>query len=167
MVRTCSHQGFCSRLTLVITGLWLVIRRFTPIHMFSVLNVSCLANLRTHESSCLVSDAGKKPPLSIIVSHLISCRACAGRHFGEASVWLAIANVTAIFSVTKDTDDSGQQITPPAEFAGGFVRYIFRSSILFLSQNPCSAPKPFECRIRPRSQKAIELVESARASVGI
>jgi hypothetical protein len=54
----------------------------------------------------------------------LHCRACPGRHFGESNVWLAIAGITAAFSITKALDELGQEITPPEAFTSGFVRYV-------------------------------------------
>jgi cytochrome P450 len=48
-------------------------------------------------------------------------RACPGKHFAEANVWLAIARIVATFDITRALDDHGEEITPPAAFVDGFV----------------------------------------------
>jgi cytochrome P450 len=49
-------------------------------------------------------------------------RACAGRHFAEANVWLAIARIVAAFDISKVLDAEGVEVTPPMAFTESFVR---------------------------------------------
>ncbi|KAI0364042.1 cytochrome P450 [Pilatotrama ljubarskyi] len=62
-------------------------------------------------------------------------RICPGQAFADASIWLAIAHIVALFDIKKAIDDAGNEITPPAEFISGFT----------------SQAAPFICRIIPRS----------------
>ncbi|TRM63183.1 cytochrome P450 [Schizophyllum amplum] len=71
-----------------------------------------------------------------------------GRHLASAAMWLLTSRIAAVFHIEKARDpDSGEEITPPVEFSTGFVRH----------------PKPFFCSIKPRSEKAVRLVENALA----
>ncbi|TFK36152.1 cytochrome P450 [Crucibulum laeve] len=63
-------------------------------------------------------------------------RICPGRHLADASVWIAIASVLATFSISKSVGDDGKEITPDLIFETGIT----------------SHPKPFKCKITPRSQ---------------
>ncbi|KAH8114930.1 cytochrome P450 [Phellopilus nigrolimitatus] len=68
---------------------------------------------------------------------------CPGRFFADASIWLAIANILAVFDILPPIDpDTGKETMPPAEYSFGFT----------------SKPKPFKCRIVPRSAKHISLI---------
>ena len=49
-------------------------------------------------------------------------RLCPGRDFAEASIWLAAANILALFDVSKATDQWGNDLTPSGEYVSGFVR---------------------------------------------
>jgi hypothetical protein len=51
-------------------------------------------------------------------------RICPGRHLGSSSAWFAMASILATFSIGKQKDINGMEITPKAEFGGdGAVRY--------------------------------------------
>ncbi|KAH8116443.1 cytochrome P450 [Phellopilus nigrolimitatus] len=66
-------------------------------------------------------------------------RICPGRFFADASIWLALANIIAVFDILPPIDpDTGKRTMPLAEYSFGFT----------------SKPKPFKCRIIPRSAKA-------------
>ncbi|KAG2067299.1 cytochrome P450 [Suillus decipiens] len=64
-------------------------------------------------------------------------RACPGLHFAQASLYLNISCILAVFTIAKPLDESGKEITLPAEFGdSGIVR----------------GPKPFKCRFVPRNR---------------
>ncbi|KAI0675604.1 cytochrome P450 [Trametes maxima] len=69
-------------------------------------------------------------------------RVCPGQPLADASIWLAMANIIALFDIRKAVDASGREITPPAEFLSKFS----------------SMPAPFSCRILPRSEKRVRLL---------
>ncbi|EIW56875.1 cytochrome P450 [Trametes versicolor FP-101664 SS1] len=69
-------------------------------------------------------------------------RICPGQAFADASIWLAIAYVAALFNIEKAVDEEGHAITPPAEFTSGFT----------------IQPVPFVCKIVPRSDTAATLI---------
>ncbi|KAG2358710.1 cytochrome P450 [Suillus spraguei] len=63
-------------------------------------------------------------------------RSCPGLYFAQASLYLNISCILAVFTIAKPLDESGKEITPPAEFGdGGILR----------------GPKPFKCRFIPRN----------------
>ncbi|KAH9851148.1 cytochrome P450 [Lenzites betulinus] len=67
-------------------------------------------------------------------------RVCPGRLLAEDSTWLTIAQFLAVFSVT--IPDGCPQ--PKVEFLSGAI----------------SPPVPFKCQIRPRSEAAVQVIES-------
>ncbi|KAF9450380.1 cytochrome P450 [Macrolepiota fuliginosa MF-IS2] len=69
-------------------------------------------------------------------------RRCPGANLVDSSVWLLIANIIATMNINKPVDERGKTIEP--EFV--FENFIFR------------IPNNFNCDIRPRSQKALELI---------
>ncbi|THH28148.1 hypothetical protein EUX98_g6047 [Antrodiella citrinella] len=69
-------------------------------------------------------------------------RLCPGRDFADASVYLLTANIIATMDISKARDSEGREITPLLDVVSGIV----------------SSPKPFKCSIKPRSQRAIDLV---------
>jgi len=71
-------------------------------------------------------------------------RICAGRHLADASVWIAVASLLAVFDITTATDEHGRAID---------VSYAMNPRPgLFLH------PQQFACSIRPRSQEVEALV---------
>ncbi|TDL24453.1 cytochrome P450 [Rickenella mellea] len=70
-------------------------------------------------------------------------RICPGMHLAENSLFLTVATILATFDIAKATDADGNEITPEVEFSG------------FISH-----PRPFRCKITPRSETAAELVRS-------
>jgi len=70
-------------------------------------------------------------------------RICPGRHFADASLWLAIASILCTFDILPDLDDGGRLVLPDVEFS-----YV-------LSRKPMQ----FRCRIVPRNEKAVALIK--------
>jgi cytochrome P450 len=75
-------------------------------------------------------------------------RECPGRQFADSNVWLAIATMTATLHIAKALDGDGKEITPPYEYSEGL----------------CGHPKPFQCVIRARSEKTLDIVNQAVVS---
>ncbi|PBK80553.1 cytochrome P450 [Armillaria gallica] len=75
-------------------------------------------------------------------------RICPGMYLAENSVFLAIATLLAVFDISKAVDPvTGEDITPDVEY-DGFI----------------SHPRPFRCKIQPRSRVTRDLVlEQAEA----
>ncbi|KAH8104148.1 cytochrome P450-like protein [Phellopilus nigrolimitatus] len=72
-------------------------------------------------------------------------RICPGRHFAEASAWLAIASILAVFNLEPVSDENGKKIQPDGIFTSGL--HI--------------EPEKFDCRIVPRSENSVCLIEKA------
>ncbi|TDL20291.1 putative CyP450 monooxygenase [Rickenella mellea] len=71
-------------------------------------------------------------------------RVCAGQHFADESVWIAIVSVLSVYDVSKAVDDSGQEIIPAVEYTTGLLSF----------------PEPFKCKITPRSPAAECLIRA-------
>ncbi|EJD46785.1 cytochrome P450 [Auricularia subglabra TFB-10046 SS5] len=71
-------------------------------------------------------------------------RICPGRHFADASVFLAVATLLKCFSFEVFTDD-GAEHPPSGKIVTGLV----------------SCPAPFKCTIRPRSETTSALINAA------
>ncbi|KAG2138828.1 cytochrome P450 [Suillus cothurnatus] len=69
-------------------------------------------------------------------------RICPGLHLADASVWLSIVMSLAVFDISKVVEN-GVEITPEVDHTSGTI----------------SHPKPFKCSIKPRSAKAIALIQ--------
>ncbi|ETW79741.1 cytochrome P450 monooxygenase 105 [Heterobasidion irregulare TC 32-1] len=76
-------------------------------------------------------------------------RVCPGQWFGDANIWLITACVLATFRISRARDERGEDIIPAGLFSTNFVRH----------------PKPFKCGIKPRSQKAVELIHEIISSL--
>ncbi|KAH9055688.1 cytochrome P450 [Lactarius vividus] len=70
-------------------------------------------------------------------------RACLGVHYSTAAIFITVASILSVFDL-RAQDEDGKDVQIEPAFTGGFV----------------SHPKPFPCRITPRSQEAIELVKA-------
>jgi len=71
-------------------------------------------------------------------------RICPGRHFADSALWLAIANVLAVFDILPPTDPkTGDEVMPKIEFTSAVTIH----------------PKPFDCRVVPRSTKYLALLQ--------
>ncbi|KAG6831860.1 hypothetical protein H0H92_006977 [Tricholoma furcatifolium] len=70
-------------------------------------------------------------------------RICPGRHLADASVFMTCAMTLAVFDISKSVEN-GVTIEPVLENTEGTI----------------SHPKPFKCTIKPRSQKAVALIQS-------
>ncbi|KZT70836.1 cytochrome P450 [Daedalea quercina L-15889] len=71
-------------------------------------------------------------------------RECPGRRFADDSLWLAVSNIIAAFNIEKAVDAEGREVTPSLTFLPGPSRRVH--------------PENFTCSIRPRSQRALELI---------
>ncbi|KIJ70462.1 hypothetical protein HYDPIDRAFT_79110 [Hydnomerulius pinastri MD-312] len=69
-------------------------------------------------------------------------RICPGLHLADASVWISVAMSLAAFDISKIVEN-GVEITPEVDPSSGTI----------------SHPKPFKCSIKPRSAKALELIQ--------
>ncbi|KDQ17442.1 hypothetical protein BOTBODRAFT_172482 [Botryobasidium botryosum FD-172 SS1] len=69
-------------------------------------------------------------------------RSCAGLHFADASLYIAIVYILATFDISKSKDENGVEIEPKKGYAPGLVGHL----------------EPFECSITPRSARAAALI---------
>ncbi|KAI0040853.1 cytochrome P450 [Auriscalpium vulgare] len=69
-------------------------------------------------------------------------RACLGVHYSTAAIYITVVSILSVFDI-RGEDNKGNPVKE-AEFTGGFV----------------SHPKPFKCRMVPRSPAASELAKS-------
>ncbi|OJA13417.1 hypothetical protein AZE42_05787 [Rhizopogon vesiculosus] len=67
---------------------------------------------------------------------------CPGLHLVDASVWISVVMSLAVFDISKVVEN-GVEITPKLDPTLGTI----------------SHPKPFKCSIKPRSAKAIALIQ--------
>ncbi|KAH8115975.1 cytochrome P450 [Phellopilus nigrolimitatus] len=98
---------------------------------------------------------GKKMPVDVNkITFGIGRRICPGRHFAGSAVFLGAASMLSAFNIEKALDEKGVPITPTEEYTSNFVRLSARH------------PKPFKCRITPRSEKTASLIRQAVESSG-
>ncbi|KAF9499746.1 cytochrome P450 [Pleurotus eryngii] len=69
-------------------------------------------------------------------------RMCPGRWLAFQSIWIAVASILAVYDILLPLDEQGKEIKLPEEYTTGLLNH----------------PKPFSCRIVPRSSKAVNLV---------
>jgi len=72
-------------------------------------------------------------------------RVCPGAHFAETNLFLNITSILATFNISKAVKD-GKEVEP---------------EISFVSYGPISHPKPFDCRITPRSPGLLSSLSTA------
>lgn len=52
-------------------------------------------------------------------------RICQGRFFADATIWLTIVNVLAVFDILPSIDPmSNEEVVPKVEFLSGFTRQV-------------------------------------------
>ncbi|KAA1476662.1 cytochrome P450 [Dentipellis sp. KUC8613] len=69
-------------------------------------------------------------------------RLCSGHHLADATVWMAIASVLAVFRLVPVKDEYGHEGPVEAKYTSGLV----------------SRPLPFKCAFEPRDEKARALL---------
>ncbi|KAF9522935.1 cytochrome P450 [Crepidotus variabilis] len=72
-------------------------------------------------------------------------RICPGMLLADASVYSCIAMSLAVFNIEKAVDGNGIPITPVHDNTSGIISF----------------PKPYECVIKPRSEKAASLISES------
>ncbi|KLO13999.1 cytochrome P450 [Schizopora paradoxa] len=68
-------------------------------------------------------------------------RICPGMHLADNSIFITVASILAVFSITKCRDANGEELTPVIDYSG------------FISH-----PRPFKCSISPRSDSVTALI---------
>ncbi|EPS93960.1 hypothetical protein FOMPIDRAFT_1170095 [Fomitopsis schrenkii] len=132
-----SYRGYrIPKGTMVMANLWFMTRDTS-------LYGSDPDDFRPERFADLSPDEAKRlDPRNIVFGY--GRRICPGRRFADSSIWLAIANILAVFDIRKERDDGGREIEPVVEFTSGAV----------------SHPHEFKCRITPRRGRAVQLVRS-------
>ncbi|KIM67833.1 hypothetical protein SCLCIDRAFT_1189995 [Scleroderma citrinum Foug A] len=127
------HNGyFIPKGTLVITNVWYMLH-----------DPSVYADPMEFNPDRFLPREGKEPePDPRDVCFGFGRRICPGLHLADASVWLSAAMSLAAFNVSKVVEN-GVEITPEVDPSSGTI----------------SHPKPFKCSIKPRSAKALELIQ--------
>ncbi|CAO1603064.1 hypothetical protein XANCAGTX0491_006656 [Xanthoria calcicola] len=74
-------------------------------------------------------------------------RSCAGRFFADASVYITLVQMLAVFRITKARDAQGAEIPVTLDVVAGMV----------------NRPKPYRFRIEPRSPRHVELLRRIEA----
>jgi len=72
-------------------------------------------------------------------------RACVGQKWAEHLLFITIATMLAAFNLEKAIDEDGRPIEPNDQYVPGFARAL----------------GPSKCRITPRSQKVVSLIEQS------
>ncbi|KAF8551312.1 cytochrome P450 [Imleria badia] len=82
----------------------------------------------------LNDDGSLKPNDTTHIAFGFGRRICVGRHFGDTTVWTAIAKVLAVFKILRPLDENGVEMPVEPRFSSGIVIH----------------PLPFRYRIVPR-----------------
>ncbi|KAL7794247.1 cytochrome P450 [Trichoderma ceciliae] len=72
-------------------------------------------------------------------------RVCPGRHLADSALFVNMANLVAVFDITKAIDEQGNVLEPKLE--------------ILAKSDPIAKPKPFPYNITPRSEKHVELIK--------
>ncbi|KAK1230679.1 hypothetical protein PQX77_006223 [Marasmius sp. AFHP31] len=78
---------------------------------------------------------GKNPPHPEQFAFGFGRRVCPGKNFAMNSLYLAMSNILASYTIAKPLDESGNEYDPKLDF----------------TDNGTSIPEPFQCRFIPRS----------------
>ncbi|KZT05788.1 cytochrome P450 [Laetiporus sulphureus 93-53] len=70
-------------------------------------------------------------------------RRCPGVMLAASTLFIVVSRILAVFDILKPVDEVGQEYMPPMEFTSDNIVY----------------PKPFDCRILPRSTEAIAVIQ--------
>ncbi|KAF9441618.1 hypothetical protein P691DRAFT_683334, partial [Macrolepiota fuliginosa MF-IS2] len=74
---------------------------------------------------------------------LWNVRVCPGRYLGDSNFWIAVATILSISKIERIKDKNGEEIIPTIGMNTGLT----------------SHPKPYECNIRVRDQRAQSLLQ--------
>lgn len=127
-------------------------RRFVPCFYFVSSNILTL----TRRSICpgsFLSSIYPDENMSLILF-------LTGLHLADASVFISCAMSLAVFDISKCVEN-GVVVEPLHEQTSGTIRYVaesppFETKLTFM----LSHPKPFKCDIKPRSHKAVSLIQA-------
>ncbi|KAG2040709.1 cytochrome P450 [Suillus americanus] len=148
------HDGYrIPKGSLVIPNIWLALLYFRIRYInqnerrFMLNDPRTYANPSQFNPERFLDNNGKDPePEPRTICFGFGRRICPGLHLADASVWISTVMSLAVFDISKVVE-KGVEITPEIDHTSGTIRY-----------NP-SHPKPFKCSIKPRSAKAITLIQ--------
>ncbi|KAI0086254.1 cytochrome P450 [Irpex rosettiformis] len=130
------HDGYyIPKGTTIIANIWAILH-----------NPEVYPNPDTFDPSRFVSETGEPTD---VPSPYDACfgygrRICPGINFADASIFIWCAMILAVYDISKAVGEDGKVVEPTGEYTSGAV----------------SHPKPFECSIVPRSEKARGLILS-------
>lgn len=96
-----------------------------------------------------------------------SCnRMCPGRHFAIRMLCFTIASILATFDILPPINDNGCPKIPEPKYHNTFIRWAHSvwgetGQWLTLGDCPQRHAMPFECVVKPRSEKATKLIHNA------
>ncbi|KAG2347075.1 cytochrome P450 [Suillus weaverae] len=127
------HDGYhIPKGSLVILNFW-----------FMLNDPQTYANLSQFNPERFLDNNGKDPePEPRTICFGFGRRICPGLHLADASIWISTAMSLAVFDISKVVE-KGVEVTPEVDPTSGTI----------------SHPKPFKCSIKPRSAKAVALVQ--------
>lgn len=87
-------------------------------------------------------------------------RACPGRHFSETSSFIVIACILHLYHILPVEAENGPELPKEDDLDSGVILYVTCSTLILTADyENCRRPKPFKCRIIPRSPAAMRLLE--------
>ncbi|KAG0702324.1 cytochrome P450 [Suillus ampliporus] len=127
------HDGYyIPKSSLIIPNIW-----------FMLNDPRTYANPSQFNPERFLANDGKEPETDPrTISFGFGRRICAGLLLADASVWMSTVMSLAVFNISKAVEN-GVEITPEIDHSSGTI----------------SHPKPFKCSIKPRSTKAIALIQ--------
>ncbi|KAG1781057.1 cytochrome P450 [Suillus placidus] len=136
------HDGYyIPKGSLVIPNIW-----------FMLNDPQTYANPSQFNPERFLDNNGKDPePEPRTICFGFGRRICPGLHLADASVWISTAMSLAVFDISKVVE-KGVEITPEVDPTSGTIS-------AGLARHTLSHPKPFKCSIKPRSAKAVALIQ--------
>ncbi|KAG1756034.1 cytochrome P450 [Suillus lakei] len=145
------HDGYyIPKGSMIVPNIWLV-PSFSVFDVLTECNARFMlndperyANPSQFNPDRFLANDGKKPETEprAICFGLEDGTICPGIHLAEASLWLSAAMSLAVFDISK-TVENGVEITPELDPLSGTISHL----------------KPFKCSIKPRSAKAVALIQ--------
>lgn len=89
-------------------------------------------------------------------------RQCPGNHLVDSSIWLLIVSMLATLDISKAVDEHGNTVEPTVNFDNAVFRYLTINFFFshWLTTCFCRRPDTFKCDIRPRSAKALSVIQA-------
>ena len=88
---------------------------------------------------------------------------CPGRYMADNSIFIAIAFILKVFSITPAKDGNGNEIPVNVAFTSGMISLVdtdtsSSGSMNNLTRLRCRHPRPFQCEFKTRSEAAKSLI---------